>query len=225
MIIYLPRLLLARKYADIRNRRIIVNKSLKSFERETLALLGVDAQLLPVGDNEIIRPRSTLVPSLLVSNTVAHPIVGKLLQDAFPRRRISSSKRVYLSRQDAKTRQLTNEAELTALLERYGFERHVPALLSFQEQIDLCYGAEALVAVHGAAMTSLVFCPPTAKVFEIFTPLYQATFFYMLSRISKREHRFVPSRNVTYGDDGNPLYGNWEVDLNAMEDALQSHLD
>jgi len=224
LIIYLPRLLLARKYADISNLRIVVNKSLKSFERETLALLGVDGQLLPVGDDEVIRPRATLVPSLLVSNTVVHPVVPQLLQDAFPRRRISSCKRVYLSRQDARTRQLTNEAELTALLGRYGFERHVPASLSFQEQIDLCYGAEALVAVHGAAMTNLIFCPPAAQVFEIYTPHHQSTFMYMLSRLSKRKHHFVPARNAMFGKDGHPLHGNWEVDLDAMEAALKSNL-
>ncbi len=134
LIIYLPRLLLARKYADISNLRIIVNKSLKPFERETLALLGLEGRLLPVGNDEVIRPRATLVPSLLVANTVPHPAVPKLLRDAFPRRRISSCKRIYLSRQDAQTRQLTNEAELTALLERYGFERHVPGLLSFRSR-------------------------------------------------------------------------------------------
>jgi capsular polysaccharide biosynthesis protein len=224
LIIWLPRLLMAMKYADISGLGIVVSKALKSFERETLALLGVDHQLLAVGVDEVIRPRQTLVPSLLVANTVVHPAVPKLLQDAFPRRRVSSCKRVYLSRQDAETRKLTNEAELTALLQRYGFERHVPAQLSFQEQIDLCYGAEALVAVHGAAMTSSVFCPVTAKVFEIYTPHHRATFFYMLSRASKREHLFVPARNVTFGADGNALYGTWAVDLDAMEAALKSNL-
>ncbi len=73
-------------------------------------------------------------------------------------------------------------------------------------------------------MTSLVFCPVTAKVFEIFTPHHKTTFFYMLSRITKREHLFVPARNVTFGDDRNPMHGNWEVDLDAMEAALKSSL-
>ena len=122
-------------------------------------------------------------------------------------------------------RKLTNEAELISLLEQYGFEQYTPASLGFQQQIDLCYGAAALVAVHGAAMANIAFCPATAKVFEIFTPLHKATFMSMLSRTCKREHRFVPARNVTFGKDGNALYGNWEVDLEAMQSALNSALN
>jgi capsular polysaccharide biosynthesis protein len=222
----LPRLLLAKKYADIGGRQIIVNQPLLRFQRESLDILGVDErQLLLVGRDEVIRHRRTLVPSMLAVATVVHPAVPPLLQAAFPRRHKSSRARVYFSRQDASTRQLTNEAELTALLERFGFERYVPAELGFQEQIDLCYGAEALVAVHGAAMTNLVFCPPAAQVFEIFTPHNQATFMYMLSRLSKRKHHFVPARNVTFGADGNPMNGSWEVDLDAMEAALKANLN
>ena len=226
LIDFLPRVLLARKYADISTSRLVVNKPLLRFQHESLALLGLDERrLLPLGNDEAIRPRTTLVPSLLASTTVPHPILPKLLQEAFPRQHASASKRVYLSRQDATSRQLSNEGELIALLERYGFERCLPASLSFQQQIDLCYGAQALVAVHGAAMANLAFCPASTKVFEIFTPHHKVTSMYMLSRTCKREHRFVPARNITFGKDGNPLLGNWEVDLEAMESALNAALD
>jgi capsular polysaccharide biosynthesis protein len=225
LIDYLPRLLLAERYADIDNLRVVVNKPLAPFQRESLALLCVDDhQILEVGDTEAVRAEAIIVPSLLVSTTVPHPCLPPLLRETFPQRRHSTCKRVYLSRQDATTRKLTNEPALISLLARYGFERFLPAELGFQEQIDLCYGAEALVAVHGAAMANVVFCPATAKVFEIFTPNHRVTSMYMLSRTCKRDHRFVPARNVTFGEDGNPLLGNWEVDLDAMEFALKAGL-
>lgn len=223
---YLPRLLLARKHVDIRKFRIVVNKPLLPFQRESLGLLGLhDQHLLQVGEHEAIRARNTLVPSLLAATTVAHPVVPRLLQEAYPRRHISPCKRVYLSRQDARTRKLTNEPELISLLERHGFEQYTPATLGFQQQIDLCYGAAALVAVHGAAMANIAFCPANTKVFEVFTPHHKATFIYMLSRVCKLEHRFLPARNVTFGKDGNALYGNWEVELDAMESVLSAALD
>jgi capsular polysaccharide biosynthesis protein len=226
LIDYLPRLLLAKKYAAIGNLKIIVNKPLMPFQLESLALLGFDERrLLHVGDNEAIRPRATLVPSLLAATTVPHPVVPALLQEAFPRRHGSTGKRIYLSRQEAPWRRLTNEAELTSLLERHGFERHVTAALGFQQQIDLCYGAQAVVAVHGAAMANLAFSPATTKVFEIYTPHHQATFFHMLSRTCKREHCFVPARIVTTGEDGNAMHGTWEVELDAMEAALSGVLN
>ena len=225
LIDYLPRLLLARKYAGSGDFRIVINTPLLKFQRESLALLGIDErQLLPVADGEAVRARTTLVPSLLAATTVPHPAITALLQDAFPRRHHATGARIYLSRQDATSRQLCNEPELIALLQRFGFERHLPSELDFQRQIDICYGAQALVAVHGAGMANLVFCPASARIFEIFSPLHKVTSMFMLSRISKRVHTFVPARNVTIGSDGNPLFGHWEVDLAAMESALSEKL-
>jgi capsular polysaccharide biosynthesis protein len=222
LIDYLPRLLLARRYADLRGRRIIVSRNLLPWQREALALLGIGQdQLLPVGDNEAVRPRSTLIPSLLASTTVPHPVVADLLQEAFPPRAGTGARRVYLSREDAVTRHLTNEDALVALLARYGFEKHVPGKLGFQAQIDLCAGAEALVAVHGAAMANVVFSPATVRVFEIYCPDYQVSSMYMLARTRKRVHRFVPAQNVD-ARAANPLFGTWEVDLGAMEAALKA---
>jgi capsular polysaccharide biosynthesis protein len=219
----LPRLLLAKQHVDISTYKIVVNKPLQRFQRESLALLGIeDQQLLQVGDDEAIRARSTLVPSLLASTTVPHPMLPKMLQNAFPERHRSPHRRVYLSRQEASSRRLLNEAELIPLLKRYGFQRIVPSTLSFQEQIDLCYGADALVAVHGAGMANIAFCPASTKVFEIFSPHHKVTSMYMLSRTCKREHRFIPAQNISFGKDGNALLGDWEVDLNAMESALRS---
>ena len=83
LIDFLPRLLLARKYADISKFQIIVNRPLLPFQRESLALLGLDdGRLLLMGNDEAIRPRTTLVPSLLASTTVPHPALPKLLQHA-----------------------------------------------------------------------------------------------------------------------------------------------
>lgn len=218
---FLPRLLLARKYADVGARLLIVSSRLLPCEIESLLMLGYDeSRLLRLGDNEAVRPRTTMVPSLLASTTVPHPALPALVQQAFPRKRNIATGRIYLSRQEASTRKLTNEPEMIELLERYGFQRYVPGAMSFQEQIDLCGGAEALVGLHGAGMANLVFCPATTRVFEIFTPHHQVTSMFMLSRICKRSHVFVPAQNVTFGKDGAALLGSWQVDLGALDKAL-----
>jgi capsular polysaccharide biosynthesis protein len=221
----LPRLLLARKFMDVSDLRIIVNSPLLRYQRESLALLGFEEpQVMAANDVDALRFERTVLPSYLAATTVAHLIVPQLLHSAFPQRRRYSSKRVYFSRQDARYRRLTNEPDLTRLLERYGFVRYLPGELSFQEQIDLAYGAQAYVGVHGAAMANIAFCPAAAKIFEIYTPLHLVSSMFMLSRTFKREHVFVPANAVTFGADGNPLLGDWEVDLDAMEAALKQHL-
>lgn len=223
LIDFLPRLIMVKNHVDIRKYKIIVNSPLLPFQQESLRLLDVDEQqLLKIPNDVAIRAKTTLVPSLLASTTVPHPAIPKLLQSAFPRKTTPGCDYLYLSRQEARTRQLLNEPELIVLLERFGFRRYVPGSLTFQQQIDLCYGAKALVAVHGAGMANIVFCSDAANIFEIYTPQHQVTSMYMLSRLFKRKHKFVPARNITSGKDGNPLLGNWEVDLIAMESALRA---
>ena len=195
-----PRLLFAQKFVDLRELRIVVNHPLLRFQRESLALLGFEEpQILSAPDADALRFERTVVPSYLAATTVVHPVVPRLLQSAFPRRRRSSCQRVYISRQDARNRRLLNEPDLTRLLARFGFERFVPGEMSFQEQIDLCYGAQALVGVHGAAMANIAFCPAEATIFEIFSPHHQVSSMFMLSRTFKRNHVFVPARSVTFG--------------------------
>jgi capsular polysaccharide biosynthesis protein len=224
LIDYLPRWLLARAHAGDGRGKLIVNRDLQPFQRQSLSLLGVEEEdLLPVAADEAIRPRATLVPSLLASTTVPHPAVPGMLRTAF-HSTAGKDARVYLSRQDAASRLLSNEAELTRLLEDYGFRRYVPGSMTFEQQVAVCAGARALVAVHGAAMTNMVFCPPGAKIVEIFTPLHRVTSMFLLARACGHEHRFVPARTLSLGRDNNPLLGNWEVDLDAMAAVLEATL-
>lgn len=222
LIDYLPRWLLARAHARDRGGKLIVNRDLQPFQRQSLSRLGIaEEDLLPVAADEAIRPRVTLVPSVLASTTVPHPAVPAMLRAAFHSAG-GAEPRVYLSREDAASRRLSNEAELTRLLESYGFKRYVPGSMTFEEQVSVCGGARAVVAVHGAAMANMVFCPPGAKILEIYTPLHRVTSMVLLARACGHEHRFVPARTLSLGRDHNPLLGNWEVDLDAMAGALEA---
>lgn len=217
-----PRLLLARHVADLRGLRLMVHAPLLGYHRQTLALLGVDSDLLePVAADESLTGERVLVPGLLASSALCHPMVPDLLRRALPSRAPGRHERIYLSRQDAPTRRLTNEDELTALLARYGYVRVVPGELDVQAQIDLAAGARHLVAVHGAAVTNLLFCDPGASVVEIHSTEHRPTFFKTLAMKCGHRHETVPARNITHGADGNPMAGTWEVDLGAMQACLQ----
>jgi capsular polysaccharide biosynthesis protein len=63
------------------------------------------------------------------------------------------------------SRLLLNEDEVWALLFPLGFERVEPAQVANAEQVFS--EAEAVVGVHGAALTNLLFCKPGTKVLEL----------------------------------------------------------
>ncbi len=73
---------------------------------------------------------------------------------------------VYVSRRDASFRRVRNEAEVEALLSRYGFESYALAELSFREKVTLFAGARAVVGPVGAGMANILFCRPGTPFIE-----------------------------------------------------------
>lgn len=76
-------------------------------------------------------------------------------------------RRLYLSRADRGARGILNEADLLALLARYGFEAVNPGALSIPEQAALFAQAEMVVGPHGAALTNMLFLPQGAVLLEL----------------------------------------------------------
>ncbi len=76
-------------------------------------------------------------------------------------------KLLYISRERANWRRLTNEKEVETLLLKYGFEKCLPETMTIGEQVKLFADAKAVVSVKGAAMTNLMFCPAGTHVLEI----------------------------------------------------------
>lgn len=222
LIDFLPRVLLAIKHARLGGARLLVNDNLAGFQLESLQRLGFgEAALVRAGHGDAVRCPRVLVPTLMSTSAVCHPLVPQWLRQQFKPRRPGQAQRVYLSRQDAATRRLTNEPELTELLARWGYQRVIPGALGFQQQVDLCAGARHLVAVHGAGLTNQIFCADGATVIEIHSDEFRPTFMRTLARQCGHTHLDSPATVVTRGADGNPQAGTWEVDLDQMEQRLR----
>jgi hypothetical protein len=79
------------------------------------------------------------------------------------------SRRIYVTRDDAKNRRVSNEAELLPILRRYGYDVIRPTELSHKEQIALFANAESIVGPAGAAFANLIYARPGTHV-AIFYP-------------------------------------------------------
>lgn len=219
---YLPRLLVADMFPAYADWKFLLNKPLAPFQQEALELLGIDEtkRFCVERDVTVHAPRM-LVPTLLSNTTMVHPEAIAMVREAFPPVNVKR-RRVYLSRNDASWRRLINEEALMELLAQYGFETFVPGTMGFQEQIDLCAGAEAVVALHGAGMANLMFCEPSTEVFEISYPTGRVTSMQIIALYGRLNHRFIDATIPGPHRMGKPLLVDWQVDLDVMRAALET---
>jgi hypothetical protein len=104
--------------------------------------------------------------------------------------------RLYLSRRQAPYRKLRNEAELIATLETHGFISVTLETLSLLDQAALLAAATAVVSIHGAGLTNLVFCDPGTRVLELFSPHYHPITYECLCQLQQLEYRRILGRAI-----------------------------
>jgi capsular polysaccharide biosynthesis protein len=182
----LPRLAVLEK-AGIHPSQVdhfILNGGNLPFQQESLDKLGIASnRRVPTSRPFHAKCERLLVPSRAGISGNPPSWVVEFLRERF-RTAMSDGRqglRLYISRGRAKYRHLTNEAEVRALLEGLGFQTVHLETLSFHEQVRLFSSAEAVVAPHGGGLTNIVFCPPGAKVIELFSPRYVNECFWVLA--------------------------------------------
>ena len=119
--------------------------------------------------------------------------LGHLLSDYHQLPAASAPKSLlFVSRGDAKLRRLLNEAELMAELMDFDFEFFLPKSDNHKAQIEAFRSARIVVAVHGAALTNLVFCQPGALIIELFpSNQIKSTYCWLAMRMGLRYRAVV----------------------------------
>ncbi len=104
--------------------------------------------------------------------------------------------RIYIRR--ATTRAVANRHVVESVVTRHGFSPVLMEDLTALEQIDLFARAEMVVAVHGAALANLIFCPPGTQVVELCPDCEYRPFFNEISSKLGLTHAVLPCAT----DDG-----------------------
>jgi capsular polysaccharide biosynthesis protein len=165
------------------------------YQKELLALTGLDAAtVVETRKHRAVRAERLLVPGLPNPDELAPAWLVGWLRDRLPPVDIANKpRRIYVTRGDRpNTRRLESEAELWPRLEQQGFTRIDPGSMSVRDQIDHFAAAEAIIGVHGAALTNLVFARPGVRVLELFAPAYLKHCFWSITRsIPDAEYRYL----------------------------------
>jgi capsular polysaccharide biosynthesis protein/SAM-dependent methyltransferase len=224
---WLPRLapLGARRYSP--DLFVATGRIGADFQRESLRLCGIDMErVIPLENFAAVRARQIIVPSdiarIVHPGSKAAPWVLDYLRatlgfgalgEAAPRR--DAAHKIYISRRDAGSRRIVNEAELSARLAKAGYREVLLSEMPLAEQIATFASASRVVAVHGAGLIHFAFTPPGARLLEILPKSYAIPTLYMLAAGMGREYlSYVAERVVAAAD---PAFDDIEIDVDDFE--------
>ncbi|HEX6442483.1 MAG TPA: glycosyltransferase 61 family protein [Stellaceae bacterium] len=197
------------------------------FQRESLRLCGIEPERVIALDNfGAVRAREVIVPSDIAQ--IVHPgskaapwVLDYLratlgfgaLREASARRHAAD--KLYISRRDAGSRRVVNEAELTERLARAGYREVVLSEMPLAEQIATFASASRVVAVHGAGLIHFAFTPPGARLLEILPKSYAIPTLYMLAAGMGGEYlSYVAERVIPAAE---PAFDDIEIDVDDFE--------
>jgi capsular polysaccharide biosynthesis protein len=204
-----------------------VNSHKSKFQRETLALLGIEPTRIIDGDKvPHLRARELIVPSVPLGGGCFRPWMTEFLRNSFlPKNITFSGRRLYISRGRAGYRRVLNEEDVISLLRRRKFEVFEMEGLSVQEQAAVMAASETIVAPHGGGLSNIVFCSPGTKIIEIFSPELVGTYFWKLSNQLHLDYYYILGKGSPATLDPN-YPQSWdartdiEVDLELLERTL-----
>jgi len=139
--------------------------------------------------------------------------INKLLAMRYGAPLFPPHKKIYLSRRDAKLRQLTNESEIEAYLRAQGYDTVTPGSMTLKEQFHIFGQARSVVAVHGAGLTNILFAPEGARVTEAASKDFGGCAFMWISAVKGLRHNIALG-----GQEGKRQH--FALPLAALEAAL-----
>jgi hypothetical protein len=219
----LPRLLAFPREAA----ETLIAHAAQPFSRVALEHRGwVGGAVLPVTRETHFQCEQLVVPSVV--GTVVQPARQALdrieaFTAVFHAKRSVFGERIYLTRERARRRKVTNEPELWTELEKSGFVKVPLEELAWPEQINAFRHAKVVVAPHGAGLANLVFCQPGTRVVELFNRSYLHGCFWRLAALQGLDYRpVVPAGGESLGQSMSCNRLDIVADLLQLRMALQA---
>lgn len=218
----LPRLL---ESPEVRETRILLPDDLTRWHRESLRALGIaDHQVQEVapGCYEVDR---LYFPSFVGwAGETAPWALGELRRRIVGSRHPHPGRRVYLMRGAVAHRRVINEAEVATALRRWSFQCADASTLSVADQAEAVADAEVVVAMHGAALTNIVYAPAGTTVVEVLDPAYENGEYYGIATALGQSYWYLMAHNLVQQGARPPRRGHDDVEipLDVLEDTLDA---
>lgn len=207
-----------KKYLNVNQFKIAVDKKNVLFVKELLRLAGIDEGSLL----EIERPMQ--IKSILISSQSHVVRTGFSREGAEFYRNIARSistkiisKNIYISRRMVSQRNLKNEKQVEGIFRRLGFDIIFPELLTIESQIALFDGCENIAGISGSGFFTSLFGGSNKRKFIITSSAYVLHNDSIMNSYNDCQISYFISKSMNESD----VHGDWEVDLRALDKCAQ----
>ena len=173
MLDVVPRLWIYDEWPELRRLPVVISPMGEKFEQALADLIGIPrSQMFVIPANAWARFtfRHLIYPTGLCDRMMTRErlaFIRAKTAGSVERSPVPPRRRVYLSRSDRPYRTVGNEMEIRRILQDYGVEIHIGAMLSIEEQAKLFDDTELLIGVGGGGFTNMMFMRPGSVVLEL----------------------------------------------------------
>lgn len=173
------------------DKYLITHRSLP-FQLETFEKIGIPLHKIEILEEETFITADNLVVPFLSSywNMSHQKNVLRYLRQTFHGDPLSNTgtRRLFVSRQDARFRRLKQENELFSRLQAYGFEQVTLAGMGIEATAQLFKTAEMVVGPFGSGLMNIFFSPAGSTLLEIVCPTFFNCHHWHLSQENGLRH-------------------------------------
>ncbi|MGK7939840.1 MAG: DUF563 domain-containing protein [Crocosphaera sp.] len=174
--------------------KLLISKPLNQVEQFFLdKLLPSNIRTNLVNPKQLYHLERLIFPSIMSRRKAGYLpkcYIDHLVSKVAPSRRRDKRNRILISRSKAQSRKVINEKELLNLLEDYGFKKYCLEDLTIEEQIELFYDAEIVIAPHGAGLANLIFSDKI-HVLELFCDQEFRPHYYYLCKSLNHNYQYI----------------------------------
>ena len=200
---------------------IIVPPDMTAFQKESLRLLGYDEDDWLPWDTFQATVDTLVVPSVRreYDDGIAAPasiewLRSEMISSGMPSESTQTDgTRLYVSREDAGRRRVSNEEEILEMLSSYGFETVRPGELSEEQAVQTFNRAEIIAGPHGAGLTNMIYSEDCAIVELLPNDTYSWAY-YVLAQQLEFEYCYLLGDDSEAGTD-------FGVPVEALEGLVQ----
>lgn len=209
--------------------KIVLPDSLLGFAKETVEIMGIEAADIIVAGDEVLA-----FDDLHFMDTIYFGEIPQIFKEAVhylkanalqgqPAPTVDQS--VYISRRDAVSRPLINNAELEARLLQSGFDIVATGEMTLRAQIALFANAKIVVGQHGAGLINAIFCEPGAVLIELFPEYMLQAHFWTAASLVGARYGFVSGTSFDADSSIVSVDGNWDsvsvIDVERVVDVCR----